>query len=261
MKYSDNSFFDYLDGVMPINKKREFEQYLKENNNAKLKLNSLKENELYLKNLIYKKEINSEMSGELEFQINNIGKKIDETIIKDNKFRRIFLNFFKPLLDIPIQSKGVIGVFGIFMFFLGSDYIFTEQENKNKGASDIILEISKINQKNFIETSKNGDKKFLKLNNNNYTLEDVTNAFKKQKLNNSYIIEENCNKNEDSKIVEVSEKNKLIEKKIYTYCGDKVNNNWSLLKIEIPKNDKLIEIQGNYRITFDNEKITLFPIN
>ena len=42
MKINDNTFFDYIDGIMSKDEIIEFEQYLQDNPNAKKKLDEIK---------------------------------------------------------------------------------------------------------------------------------------------------------------------------------------------------------------------------
>ena len=57
MEINDNTFFDYLDGLLSPDEIREFEDYLNSNPEAQKKLNDMKESEIQLKNSIIDDDI------------------------------------------------------------------------------------------------------------------------------------------------------------------------------------------------------------
>ena len=65
MKINDNTFFDYIDGIMSKDEIIEFEQYLQDNPNAKKKLDEIKKSELALKNIVVNDDIIQDIPQEL----------------------------------------------------------------------------------------------------------------------------------------------------------------------------------------------------
>ena len=260
MKFNDKSFFDYLDGIMSSKNIYEFEKYIEQNANARNKLNSLKESEYNLKNIIVDDKIAKNVPNDLLLRINQIGKKMDDLEeSKAGKINSFIMNIFKPLIEIPIQTKGFIAAFCIFMFFIGNgNIIIPGIDNKNE--KDLLLKISNLNKQTFNSVNDKGEIKKFNIDNYNFIIEDISKSSMTRGFNITNT-ENHCKESMDTKTTEIVLEGDRKNKKIYTYCGNEENNTWELFKIEIPKDYQPIEIQGNYKIKFDNEKIILFPNN
>ena len=259
MNINDNTFFDYIDGILSAEEIREFEKYLQDNPNAKKKLDEIKKSELALKNIVVDDNIIQDIPQELLQKANELGKKIDN-YEKNKKTKGSFLgSIFKPLLEIPIQTKGAVAVFGVALFYLGGANIIPMQTSNS--TQDFLLNISNINKQNFLPTSQYGDTETIKIDDNSFTIKDVTMSLKTRGAAPVQDVAMYCEEELDTKTIEVALDKNPNDKKTYTYCGSEESNTWELLKIEIPKDYQPIEIKGNYKITFDNQSIFLFPNN
>ena len=115
MEINDNTFFDYLDGLLLPDEIREFEDYLNSNPEAQKKLNDMKESEIQLKNSIIDDDIVQDIPQELLSKANDLGKKLDKSVNKSS----FLSSFIKPLIDIPIQAKGMVAAMGVCVYFAG----------------------------------------------------------------------------------------------------------------------------------------------
>jgi hypothetical protein len=109
---NNTTFFDYLDGLLSPEDKKEFENYIANNPEAKSKLDKLIQEEKSYYNKVDSGEF-EKITDKYSFEINKLQEVINKQHKKEPKKNNL-LDFvqkmFKPLWEIPIQAKGVVAL-------------------------------------------------------------------------------------------------------------------------------------------------------
>ena len=268
MKITEDTYFNYLDGLLSAEETQSFEDYLSRNPENKEKMEQLQQSDNQLKNLLNDPMI-SKVPEQLSKRLSVMQEKIDQLDSSQNKIREFFVNMFKPLLEIPAQSKILVAAMGIGLFFVGNNIAIQVAENRNN--NDIYASfINNPNINEFLDSSNN-IKSFMNvtLNNKSYYIKDNSNIhiqtksgntlniediepFNNTELNEKYLQPKNiCPDNNDQKDITLSSDNST---QFITLCSLKGGgNDWKIVKIEIPQNEKeIIGISDIYKLFKNN---------
>lgn len=266
MEINDNTFFDYLDGLLSPDEIRDFEDYLNSNPEAQKKLNNMKESEIQLKNSIIDDDIVQDIPQELLSKANDLGKKLDKSVNKSS----FLSSFIKPLIDIPIQAKGMVAAMGVCVYFAGYSLTPVQmasidgnvQNNEIQTASikakDIFTKFNnELSNKSFLPESKFGDVQSVKIDKKVWNIEDITQTLKTR--GSAQALELSCKDQDETKIIEISPETNPLDKNTLTYCKAKGQQNWELLNIKIRNNQESISLNSNYKIIFEKDSLYLIP--
>ena len=109
---NDTSFFDYLDGLLSSEDKKEFENYIANNPEAKSKLDKLIQEETSYYNKVDAGQF-EKITDKYSFEINKLQEIINKQHKKEPKKNNLLdfvKNMFLPLWQIPIQAKGLVAL-------------------------------------------------------------------------------------------------------------------------------------------------------
>jgi len=256
---NNTTFFDYLDGLLSPEDKKEFENYIANNPEAKSKLDKLIQEEKSYYNKVESGEF-EKITDKYSFEINKLQEVINKQHKKEPKKNNLLdfvQNMFKPLWEIPIQAKGVVVALPVCVYLFVTTFV-PMQVAQNQSSADFFMQLTnEKNFKEFLPNSEYGDVKAVKLDNKSWNIEDITTNFKTRSAAQASNL--TCDSDLDSKIIEIFPSDNPLSKRTLTYCGITDKNNWRLLNIEIQKDEKPLKLNSNYKLVFEKDSIFLFP--
>ena len=265
MKITDQTFYDYIDEILTNDEKRQFEDYIQNNSDAELKLKEFISIDKKIKKSFSDPNINefripedlSKDYNDLLQNIDNYKKNSSENLVqkKANYFNETKESFFKRNLSwlFPVQSFALAGLLAYVLL----PFNVSNQVANNQSSDDFFMQLANYELQEFLPNSQYGDSKAVKINSQSFDIRDITTTFKTRSAAQASSYE--CNKNLDTKILEIFPPDNPLDKKILTYCSDLDKNNWILLNIKISKDKKTLNLSGNYKILLEKDSLYLFP--
>ena len=255
---NDTSFFDYLDGLLSPEDKKEFENYIANNPEAKSKLDKLIQEETSYYNKVDAGQF-EKITDKYSFEINKLQEIIDKQHKKEPKKNNLLdfvKNMFLPLWQIPIQAKSVVVALPVGAYLFVTSFA-PMQVAQNQSSDDFFTQLANLNDyQEFLPNSEYGNSLAVNLNNQSWNIENITTNLKMRSA--AQASELTCG-NLDSKIIEISPTDNPLNKKTLTYCSEIDKNNWRLLNIKIINDKKPLNLNSNYKLTFEKDSIYLFP--
>jgi len=266
MKITEDTYFNYLDGLLSAEETQSFEDYLSKNPESKEKIKQLQQSGNQLMNLL-NDPIISKLPEQVSKRLFVMQEKIDQRDSSQNKIREFFVNMFKPLFEIPAQAKIFVAAMGLGLFFVGNNLSIQVAETNNNDVYTAFINNSAVND--FLNTKSNF-KSFMNvtLNNKSYYIKDNSNThiqtksgnilniddiepFNNTELNEKYLQPINiCPDDNVQKDITLSSDNST---QFITLCSLKGGNKWKIVKIEITQNEKeIIGISDIYKLFKNN---------
>jgi len=160
MKITEDTYFNYLDGLLSSEETQSFENYLSKNPESKAKMKQLQQSDNQLMSLLNDPMI-SKVPENFSKRLSIMQKKINQHESKQNKISKFFVNMFKPIFEIPAQAKILVVAMAIGIFFVGNN--FQMQVAKNSNNEDILTAFLNNSSINEFLKSNNNIKSFVRL--------------------------------------------------------------------------------------------------
>ena len=257
---NNKTYYDYIDGILSAEDTLAFEEFIKNNSEAKKKLDKLIIQEKKVDNYLNDLDRNN-LANKFSKEINKLQRNLDNYLekkeSKKNNLGEFVKKMFQPLWEIPIQAKGVVVALPVGVYLLVTTFV-PMQIAQNQASSDFFMQLANLNElQQFIPKSQYGDMQSAKLNNKKWNIKDISTNLKTRSAAQASSL--SCSRNLDSKIIEIFPTDNPLDKKTLTYCSEIDKNNWRLLNIEFKKDEKPLNLNSSYKILMDKNSVFLFP--